>query len=120
MRPCGGGMPTDRNAEQPATGVVKVRHVLERWHGVLRFTRRAWGLAAPYWRSNERWRARLLLVVIIALTLGLILLSVLYNDWNRAFFEAIQNKDFASFGPLLLRFACWPACTSLVLSTDGI
>ena len=32
-------------------------------------------------------------------------LTVLYNDWNREFFEAIQDKDFESFGPLLLRFA---------------
>jgi putative ATP-binding cassette transporter len=77
---------------------------LERCRGGLRFTRRAWGLAAPYWRSNERWRARMLLVAIVTLTLGLVGLSILYNDWNRAFFEAIQNKDFESFGPLLLRF----------------
>ena len=32
-----------------------------------RFTRRAWGLAAPYWSSEERWTARLLLVVIVVL-----------------------------------------------------
>jgi putative ATP-binding cassette transporter len=40
----------------------------------------------------------------VVLTLGLVYLQVLYNDWNRLFFEALQNKDFASFGPLLLRF----------------
>jgi vitamin B12/bleomycin/antimicrobial peptide transport system ATP-binding/permease protein len=66
--------------------------------------KRAWGLAGPYWRSDERWRARILLAVIVVLTLGLVFLSVLYNNWNRQFFEAIQNKDFESFGPLLLQF----------------
>jgi putative ATP-binding cassette transporter len=68
------------------------------------FARRAWNLAAPYWSSEERWRARLLLTTIVALTLGLVFLTVQYNDWNRSFFEAIQDKDFESFGPLLLRF----------------
>src|SRR5690242_9583897 len=68
------------------------------------FARGAWGLARPYWRSEERWRARLLLGIIIALTLALVYINVLYNNWNRSFFEAIQNKDFDAFGPLLLQF----------------
>jgi putative ATP-binding cassette transporter len=68
------------------------------------FAGRAWALAGPYWRSEERWRARAMLVVIVALTLALVFLNVLYNNWNRDFFEALQNKDFGSFGPLLLRF----------------
>ncbi len=70
-----------------------------------RFTRRAWALAAPYWSSEERWPARLLLISIVVLTLGLVFLNVQLNDWNREFFEAIQNKDFESFGPLLIRFS---------------
>ena len=69
------------------------------------FARRAWRLAGPYWASEERWRARLLLGVIVALTLLLVFFSVLLNNWNRQFFEAIQNKDFSSFGPLLLQFS---------------
>jgi putative ATP-binding cassette transporter len=68
------------------------------------FVRRAWRLAAAYWRSEERWRARILLTVIVLLTLGLVAISVLLNSWNREFYEALQNKDFDSFLPLLLRF----------------
>jgi putative ATP-binding cassette transporter len=79
--------------------------MVTRLAGAWKFTRRAWRLAGPYWSSEERWRARILLVSITVLTLGLVFLNVLYNDWNRAFFEAIQNKDFESFIPLLLRFA---------------
>jgi putative ATP-binding cassette transporter len=71
----------------------------------LAFLRRAWHLAGPYWRSEERWRARVLIFVIVVLTLALVFLSVLYNNWNRMFFEAIQNKDFAAFGTLLLQLA---------------
>src|SRR5205085_2642629 len=69
------------------------------------FFRPAWRLILAYWRSEERWRARALLAVIVALTLGLVVLLVLLNDWNREFYEALQNKDFGAFGPLLLRFA---------------
>jgi vitamin B12/bleomycin/antimicrobial peptide transport system ATP-binding/permease protein len=76
----------------------------ERLAGGVTFARRAWALAGPYWRSEERWRARLLLLVIVALTLGLVFLNVLYNQWNRNFFEAIQNKDFNAFGGLLVQF----------------
>jgi vitamin B12/bleomycin/antimicrobial peptide transport system ATP-binding/permease protein len=76
-----------------------------RWNRAWLFTRRAWRLAAPYWYSEERWRACALLLSIVALTLGMVFLTVLYNDWNRLFFESIQDKDFESFGPLILRFS---------------
>jgi putative ATP-binding cassette transporter len=75
-----------------------------RMRGGLLFAKRAWSLAAPYWSSEERWQARAFLTVIVVLTLALVGLNVLYNEWNRNFFEAIQNKDFESFGPLLLQF----------------
>src|SRR5215471_12796721 len=75
-----------------------------RMRGGLLFAKRAWALAAPYWGSEERWQARAFLTVIVVLTLALVGLNVLYNEWNRNFFEAIQNKDFESFGPLLLQF----------------
>src|SRR5438309_1096359 len=78
--------------------------MIPRLAATLTFARRAWGLAAPYWRSEERWRARILLVTVIGLTLALVFLNVLYNDWNRSFFEALQDKNFEAFGPLLLRF----------------
>ncbi|HET6317727.1 MAG TPA: SbmA/BacA-like family transporter, partial [Chloroflexota bacterium] len=68
------------------------------------FLKRVWRLTLPYWRSEERWRARVLLAVIVIISLALVFLLVLFNDWNREFYEAIQNKDAASFGPLLLRF----------------
>jgi putative ATP-binding cassette transporter len=70
----------------------------------LTFLRRVWQLASPYWSSEERWRARGLLALVILLTLAQIVLTVFYNMWNRSFFTAIQNKDFASFGPLLVQF----------------
>ncbi|HEY3111556.1 MAG TPA: ABC transporter ATP-binding protein/permease [Chloroflexota bacterium] len=65
----------------------------------------AWRLIIAYWwRSEERWRARLLLGLIVGLTLALVGILVFLNSWNREFYEALQNKDFGAFGPLLLRF----------------
>jgi vitamin B12/bleomycin/antimicrobial peptide transport system ATP-binding/permease protein len=72
-------------------------------------------LALPYFaRSEERWRARLLLGVIIALTLGAVFVNVRLNDWNRRFFEMLQNKDVPSFLPLILEFSILAAIYILV------
>jgi ABC-type uncharacterized transport system fused permease/ATPase subunit len=70
---------------------VGVRPICER------FLRDAWRLARPYWYSEERWPARLQLILIVGLTLGLVAILVLLNDWNRQFYEALQNYDFAAF-----------------------
>ncbi len=70
------------------------------------FVGRVWRLAFPYWRSSsERWRARGLLALILALALGGVYILVLLNDWNREFYNALQERDLESFGPLLLRFS---------------
>ena len=85
-----------------------------------KFARRAWALAAPYWSSEERWRARALLATIVGLTLGLVGLTVLYNDWNRSFFEAIQDKDVEAFGPLLIRFGVLAASSRMASASAGV
>jgi putative ATP-binding cassette transporter len=65
------------------------------------FLRDAWRIAAPYWRSDERWRARLLLGVVVALNLSLVGMTVLLSYWNREFFNALQEKDADAFWALL-------------------
>ena len=68
------------------------------------FLKRAWRLAAPYWKSEERTMAWLLLAAVIALALGLVYLDVLFNYWNRDFYNALQAKSFPDFKDLLLYF----------------
>ena len=41
-----------------------------------RFLRDLWHLIRPYWFSEDQWAARGLLVAIIALTLGMVCLTV--------------------------------------------
>jgi len=68
------------------------------------FLRDAWRLSKPYFNSEERWSARLLLGSIIGLNLGLVALDVVLNFWNGAFYDTLQNKDWTSFISLLLWF----------------
>jgi putative ATP-binding cassette transporter len=64
-----------------------------------------WNILGPYWWSEEKWVGRGLLTVIITLNLGLVYLTVLFNQWNRLFYDSIQNKDYGSFKTQLLRFS---------------
>ena len=56
-----------------------------------------WRLVTPYFRSEERWIAISLLVGAISLTFVAVGLEVLFNDWNRRFYDSLQNKDEAAF-----------------------
>jgi putative ATP-binding cassette transporter len=70
-----------------------------RW--IITFIAEAWALIAPFWRSEERWRARLLLAVVILLNLSLVGLTVLLTFWQRAFYNTLENKDWDGFIALL-------------------
>jgi putative ATP-binding cassette transporter len=56
-----------------------------------------WRLVVPYFKSEERWIAITLLVGAVSLTLAAVGLEVLFNDWNRRFYDSLQNKDEAAF-----------------------
>lgn len=80
-----------------------------------------WRLAAPYFRSHEKTIVRLgplgtyrvregwvgcgLLAAVIAAQCGQICLTVYFNQWNAAFFNALQNKDLPEFWKQLLIFS---------------
>ncbi len=68
------------------------------------FLRDAWRLAVPYFKSEERWSARGLLAAIIALNLSLVGMNVVLSYWNRAFYNALQDRDWDSFINLLLLY----------------
>ena len=68
------------------------------------FARRTWALAVPYFKSEDKWKARGLLAAIVALNLGSVYMLVQLNDWNRVFYDALQNKDAAVFWTQLGRF----------------
>src|SRR5216117_2741803 len=61
------------------------------------FLRDVWTLAIPYWFSEDRWPARGLLAVLVAMNLGLVYLNVLFNRWNNAFYNTLQDKNYGAF-----------------------
>ncbi|MEY2952079.1 MAG: Inner rane transporter ATP-binding protein YddA [Pseudomonadota bacterium] len=77
--------------------------------------RKVWALSLPYFQSDEKWRARGLLAGIVALNLGTVYLLVLLNDWNRTFYDALQNKDQPVFWAELVRF-CWIAASFIAVA----
>ena len=66
--------------------------------------RRIWALAVPYFRSEERWKARGLLLAIVLLNLGAVYMLVQLTNWNRVFYDALEKRDQAVFWAQLLRF----------------
>ena len=77
---------------------------LESLSRVLRFVRQVKALATPYFSSDERWVARGLLASIVVLNLGAVYLLVMINDWNRTFYDALQNLNQPVFWTELWRF----------------
>ncbi|MSO71667.1 MAG: ABC transporter ATP-binding protein/permease [Alphaproteobacteria bacterium] len=65
----------------------------------------AFRIAWPYWFSTDKWWARGLLAVVIALNLGQVGLNVVFSYWNNAFFNTLQNFDQPGFFQQLLVFS---------------
>ncbi len=68
------------------------------------FLAHAWALTRPYFASEQKWQARAWLAAIIVLNLAMVYMSVLFNEWNKLFYDALQNKDATVFWAQLGRF----------------
>jgi len=78
-----------------------------------------WTLIRPYWFSEDRWAGRGLLVLVIGLNLGIVYINVLLNQWNNAFYNALQDKNFTVFWSQLVRFT-WLAALFIVAAVYQI
>jgi putative ATP-binding cassette transporter len=56
-----------------------------------------WRIAAPYFRSEDKWAGRGLLAAVIAIELALVGNDVLLNQWRNRFYNALQEKDWDGF-----------------------
>ena len=79
------------------------------------FVRRVVHLSMPYFRSEEKWKARALFAAIVALNLSSVYLAVMFNDWYGRFYDALQNKDAAVFWVEITKFA-YIAFTAIVIA----
>ena len=71
-----------------------------------------WRLVVPYFRSEERWIAIVLLVGAIGLTLASVTVNVAFSEWNRRFYDSLQNKDEAAFWTEMINFG-WIAALAI-------
>jgi vitamin B12/bleomycin/antimicrobial peptide transport system ATP-binding/permease protein len=63
-----------------------------------------WRLAAPYYRSEDRFAGRLLLGAVVAIELALVALQVILNLWYNRFYNTLQNHDWNAFVSAILFF----------------
>ena len=56
-----------------------------------------WRIAAPYFRSEDKWAGRGLLAAVIAIELALVAIDVLLNQWNNRFYNALQERNWDIF-----------------------
>ena len=56
-----------------------------------------WRLALPYFRSEDAMAGRILLAAVVALELANVGITVLLNQWNARFYNALQERDWDTF-----------------------
>jgi len=87
-------MPADTDLQPAQPTQLQPRH----------FFAKFWKLTAPYWRSRDWKLAWILTVVIVGMNLGLVGIDVIYNYWNRDFFNSLQGKNETAYWHLLGKF----------------
>jgi putative ATP-binding cassette transporter len=56
-----------------------------------------WRLAIPYFRSEDRLAGRALLAAVVAIELAVVGVTVLINQWNARFYNALQDRNWDTF-----------------------
>jgi putative ATP-binding cassette transporter len=74
-----------------------------------------WRLAAPYYRSEDRFAGRLLLGAVVAIELSLVAIQVILNEWYNRFYNTLQDHNFSGFVNAIL-FFCVIAAIYTVLA----
>ena len=64
-----------------------------------------WSLFKGYWSSEEKWKARGLIFVVIAMNFAIVWLLVQINSWYNEFYNALQNYEAENFWPLIGQFS---------------
>lgn len=88
---------------------------MQRFNLTRQFFRDVWDLTKSYWQSEEKKKAFFLLGCIIALTLGVVYMLVLLNQWNNSFYSALQNYDAKKIFDELIHFS-WLAAIYILLA----
>ena len=71
------------------------------------FWKRLWRLVRPYWTSDRRVQAFVLITVMTLLSLGTVGMQAVFSYVSRDVMNALQAKDAARFHHLLMLFVVW-------------
>ena len=74
-----------------------------------------WRLAHPYFFSEDRWVGRSLLAAVITIELSIVGITVMINQWNNRFYNALQERNWDTFVSELL-FFCALATAYILLA----
>ena len=69
-----------------------------------------WRIAAPYFRSEDKWAGRILLAAVISIELALVAIDVLLNQWSNRFYTGLQEKNWDVFVREIGIFCVLAAC----------
>lgn len=78
-----------------------------------------WTLFKGYWSSEEKWKARGLLVFVISLNFAMVYLLVQLNSWYNTFYNALQNYEAEKFWYLIGEFSAL-AFTYIIIAVYAI
>ena len=73
-----------------------------------------WRIAAPYFRSEDKWAGRALLAAVITTELAIVGLSVLLNQWNSRFYNALQERNWDIFVTEIIYFCVLAAIFTVI------
>ena len=71
------------------------------------FWKRLWRLIRPYWASERRRQAFVLITAMTVLSLGVVGMQAIFSYVSRDVMNALQAKDAARFHHLLILFVGW-------------
>lgn len=77
---------------------------MKQTNGTKKLLSQVWRLTRSYWKSEEKKKAYALLLAILVLTLAVVAMLVLLNQWNNAFYTALQNYQTEEIFYQLKRF----------------
>ncbi len=69
------------------------------------FAARVIQLSAPYFRSEQKWRARGMFAAIVVLNLASVYMAVIFNQWYNLFYTALEGKNQLEFWHQIGRFS---------------
>ncbi len=73
-----------------------------------------WRIAAPYFRSEDKLAGRALLAAVIGAELAIVGITVLLNQWNSRFYNALQERNWDIFVTEIIYFCVLAAIYTVI------